>query len=98
MEGLMAKISFDVSATDALTIRKIVKRACADDARLVKLDLTMDLTATHANGNPLDLERLLTVDDFNFYHDIYGIIRHLDRETGKLTGHFSPRLSKRIAA
>jgi len=94
----MAKISLDVSATDALTIRKIVKRACADDKRLDRLNLTMDITATHRNGNPLDLERLLTTDDFNFYHDIYGIVRHLDRDTGRLTGHFSPRLSKRVAA
>lgn len=54
----------------------------------------MDLIATH-NSNPLDLERLLAADDFNFIHDVYGIARHIDRETGELGGCFSPRFSRR---
>lgn len=54
----------------------------------------MDLTATHLNGNPLDLEKFLAAPDFDFIHDIDGIARHLDRETGKLGDCFSPRCSR----
>jgi Family of unknown function (DUF6874) len=56
-------------------------------------DATMDLTAAHANGNPLDLAGLLKADDYNFTHDVFGIAAHLDHETGKLTngGVFNPR-------
>jgi hypothetical protein len=60
---------------------------------LKKTDLMMDITACHCNGNPLDLEKLLAADDFNFLHDVGGIRRHLNRTTGKLLECFSPRCS-----
>lgn len=55
------------------------------------LDWQMDITATHLNGTPLDLDRLLAFDDLNFVHDVFGIARHLDRSTGKLQNCFVPR-------
>lgn len=55
------------------------------------LDLQMDLAATHANGTPLDFGKLFQAPDDSFGHDVLGIRRHLDRETGKLGGHFLPR-------
>lgn len=55
----------------------------------------MDLTACHANGCRLDLDRLISADDFNFSHDIAGIGRHLNRETGQLEDHFLPRFTAR---
>ena len=51
------------------------------------------LAATHANGNPLRLHDLLNADDLNFAHDVWGIRSKIDRTTGKLTDHFSPRYS-----
>lgn len=60
-----------------------------------RMDITMDLTACHANGNPLDLQKLLDADDFNFIHDVFGIRDHLDRDTGQLRDFFSPRCSAR---
>lgn len=65
--------------------------------RVTPLDIQMDVTATHCNGNPLRLDDLLAADDFNFAHDIYGIRRHLNRGTGKLENCFSPRFSARSA-
>ena len=59
-----------------------------------KIDMVMDITATHCNGNPLDLTKLLAADDFNFYHDIFGIAQHLDRNTGALCDCFLPRCTK----
>ena len=51
----------------------------------------MDIVATHIGGCPLNMEKLLGFDDFNFFHDIFGIRKCLDRETGKLEGYFLPR-------
>jgi hypothetical protein len=41
----------------------------------------------------LDLERLLAFPDFDFAHDVCGIMRHMDRSRwpGKLTDCFVPR-------
>lgn len=96
----MATVSFDVSTADRATIRKISTRAI----KLIKglnlasklpsrTDIEMDITATHANGLPLRLGAMLDADDFSFLHDISHISKHLDRETGKLTGHFRPRFA-----
>lgn len=54
----------------------------------------MDVIAVHMNGRPLRLEALLAADDFNFAHDVFGIRRHLDRDTGELTQCFVPRFSR----
>ena len=57
------------------------------------MDAMMDIEACHSNGCPLRLNELLATDDGNFGHDVFGIRRHLDRETGKLGGCFLPRFS-----
>ena len=63
-----------------------------------RLNLSMDLCATHANGCPLDFQILAGFDDFNFFHDIDGVSSRLDRETGKLTRFFVPRCAKHTAS
>lgn len=55
------------------------------------LEAMMDIEACHCNGNPLRLRELLDADDSNFSHDVFGVRRHIDRETGNLTGCFVPR-------
>lgn len=57
------------------------------------LSFTMDIEATHCNGNPLRLQELLEADDANFGHDVFGINKYLNRDTGKLSDHFMPRFS-----
>lgn len=54
----------------------------------------MDIIATHANGCPLRLEELLTAERFDFSHDVFGIRRHIDRQTGKLQDCFLPRYAQ----
>lgn len=98
---MQEEISFKVTGREEEIIHMIAKRAMADlqDARhsdkFTFLDIQMDVTATRANGNPLRLQELLDADGFNFAHDILGIRRHLNRETGKLEDFFSPRFSRR---
>jgi len=91
------EVSFTCSEIDRTTIRAIARRA--RDLLLSlgvdrdAIDIDMDLVATHCNGNPLRLADLRAADDFNLMHDISGIARHLNRETGKLENCFLPRFS-----
>ncbi|MBK5957425.1 hypothetical protein CCR97_04270 [Rhodoplanes elegans] len=93
--------SFQVSAVDAIVIRKIARRAWKElqaarhHDRFSQLDVQMDVTATHANGCPLRLEALLAADGFNFAHDILGLRKHLDRSTGALMNCFRPRFARK---
>jgi hypothetical protein len=91
----MKPISFKCSVEDSNLIDEIVERAVdldrAWDSKYERLDVSMDITATHCNGCPLDLKKLLEADDFNFEHDVFGIRHHLNRETGQLEDFFLPR-------
>lgn len=91
------QVSFAVSKEDSKLIKQIVARATIHavrhDVPYDKLGAEMDFTAVHANGCPLRLAELLAADDFNFVHDVFGIHRHIDRDTGDLKNFFSPRFS-----
>lgn len=93
-------ISFEVSDHDRALIKAIAERAADIDRKFNGDDASddqhhrMNITACHANGNPLRLEDLLEADDFNFGHDISGIDHHINRNTGKLENHFRPRFSQ----
>jgi hypothetical protein len=97
----VSRISFQASTDEIKTVSAIANRAVSlyreHDLVIDVIDVQMDVLATHANGNPLRLTDLLAADNVNFLHDIGGIRRHLDRNTGKLGGHFSPRFSRRGA-
>lgn len=94
-----ARVKFTRNPEQVDLIRQCANRAVALYAKHgVNIDRTeteMDLSATNANGCRLDFKKLRDADDFNFMHDITGINRHLDRETGKLGGFFSPRCSRK---
>lgn len=95
----MAKHPIDMATAVAMDlIGKIADRAvsvyAANDVRVERRDILMDISSVHmSGGNKLRLEELLAADDLNFIHDVAGINRHLDRETGKLMNCFSPRFS-----
>lgn len=86
-----------VSAPERRTIEQIVERALRDHPTVLRkrdrMDLQMDLIACHMAGCKLDLDRLLAADDANFAHDVFGIRRHIDRDTGRLMNFFWPRFS-----
>lgn len=91
-------IKWTATKKDIKLIQEITDRAMrisdANGLEYRRQDAEMDIAATHCNGNPLRLEALLAADEFNFAHDIFGIRYHLNRETGKLGGHFLPRFTK----
>jgi len=68
---------------------KICDRAHSLGIEHDRQSLMMDLHSV----TDLDLELLLSFPNFDFCHDVCGIMRHMDRRTypGKLTDFFVPR-------
>ena len=62
------------------TVLKIATRA-EKLLGLAKINFALDIQAVKADIN---WEMLLAANDFNFIHDIAGINKHLDRDTGEL--------------
>ncbi|MBM9400353.1 hypothetical protein JUN65_01935 [Gluconacetobacter azotocaptans] len=99
-------VKFDISREDRVRVRLIADRVVdvlisqgieKASWRAFNLETRMDLTAVHANGCPMDFVRLLDVSESDLMHDVGGIKRHLDRQTGKLEGFFLPRTAKKGA-
>lgn len=88
-------IKWNVSKHDGNQIGIIADRMTIINPEIDSRDVTMSLTACHANGNPLDLECLFLADDSNFIHDVLGICRHINKKTGKLNDYFVPRYSSK---
>lgn len=74
-------------------VKAIMKRAVRAGIYSKQIDVAMDISAVHAQI-PLRLDDLLGFDNFNFSHDMVGIRRHLNRETGVLENCFLPRAAK----
>lgn len=88
-------LNFDTTKEEMLMIFKIVERVKSHKQfRVDTFKLSMDLEAVHSNGCYLDFAALLNFDTFGFFHDIFGIMENIDRETGKLLNCFIPRCAK----
>lgn len=75
---------------------KIVERAEKQGYEGDRLSLLMDIESAHKHFG-LDLEGLLNADNFNFNHDITGIINNIDRSTYPATNFncFVPRYARK---
>lgn len=78
------------------TIGRIADRAvlvyAQHDVYVDRQNVLLDLTICHFSaGQRIRLDDLLAADDLNFIHDVAGINKHLDRETGELMDGFRPR-------
>jgi hypothetical protein len=89
-------ISFTMTKADAVLLAAVVARVNLKDRMTpsAQRDFMMDVQATHANGCPLDFTKWLSFDDFSFWHDVRGIQRHIDRQSGELRNCFLPRCAK----
>lgn len=85
-------MEWTATTEERATIMEIAQRAKRDFSANL-MTVSMDVEATHCNGNKLKLEEFLGADSFNFAHDIYGINNNLNRKTGKLKNCFLPRYS-----
>lgn len=88
----MSKIKWNHTNEDEQIVIQIIERASKDEliSKDRALNIKMDILACHLNGNPLDLKKLLNAHRFDFWGDIDGIQRYMDKETGKLTKKFIP--------
>ena len=78
-------------------LEKILSRTQGAGVQLPRdwrLTLSMDLAAANAHC-PLDVEKLLSFPDMDFFHDVFGIMQHMDRETGELMHCFLPRCARK---
>ena len=82
----------ELNKNDAKIISRICKKAVKEFSTIDVMNLNMDISAVHIK-TPLNLEKFESFDDVNFFHDVFGISRHIDRTTGKLKDHFLPRCS-----
>lgn len=87
-------INWTATQQELETIILIADRATKMDYEYPVTDAIMDIEACHCNGMPLQLDKLLAADDFNFAHDVFGIRAHINRSTGSLEGCFVPRYAK----
>lgn len=94
----MGHINFSTTKDEAILIGKIVNRAAKIAFRygmsFDAMATDMDITAAHCNGCRLKLDELFGSDDANFAHDVFGITKHINRETGKLEDCFCPRFAE----
>jgi hypothetical protein len=57
----------------------------------VGLALDLGMCQSHV---PLRWAALLEADDFNFTHDVFGIHKHMNRDTCRLDNCFLPRFAR----
>jgi len=87
-------------AENLFKIAEIGKRASeiakgiGHDIEPINFMLDMETALKHEQNKGIDLDVLLRFDDGNFAHDVFGIHRHLNRETGELMDCFSPRCTR----
>ena len=83
-----AVINFQCSTEEMVLVQRIAARglemAQAHGVPVDPMIAAMDILATHCNGRPLHLMRLLTCDNDDFSHDFTAIGRNIDRATGRL--------------
>lgn len=84
-------MNWKVTNHDMALLQKIARRAFELEYSKDETNICMTLTACHANGCPLRLQGLLDARDFDFAHDVLGIMGHINTRTGKLRKHFNPR-------
>lgn len=72
---------------------KIAKRAIKLIGKGSVQSFAMNLQAVHTHGCKLKLEELLKSRDSDILHDVFGIDKHIDRDTGKLCDCFWPRFA-----
>jgi hypothetical protein len=74
-------------------VNRLIDYGYRDGQPIDRQSAEMDITAAHM-VSPLWLDDLLASDEFNFRHDVYGIMNHIDRRTGKMLDHFTPRFTR----
>lgn len=94
VEFSMKKPELEIVQKIAERVERLTAEMQIDGMQYDRHELVMDLDAAYTSAGPFNLTRLLESPDADFLHDIYGVRRHIDRKTGKLTGCFMPRCGR----
>lgn len=90
-----AKLNWHVSGDELLMVDQCVERfhrICREHKKeLAIVETMMDIIICHTQNYKLNFTALLLTSDGDFANDIIGIIKHIDRSTGKLQNGFIPR-------
>ena len=91
--------NFDLTTEDFRSVETIINRfeRIAGPLGRERAGLIMDITACHNGACKLDLAAMAAGRDADLAHDVAGIYRHFNRETGELEGCFTPRHAARNA-
>lgn len=85
----------DTTKEEFEIIVKICERAeKSPNHKRSRLGMLMDLEVVHGSDMKLDLKKLLNAPEYDFWHDINGIIKYLNRHSLELEGCFVPRCIK----
>lgn len=95
---MVSSIKWAATGGEYVLIANIIKRLAAFGYPVSYPNTEMDLTACHLNGCPLDLKRMSKAGRFDLFHDINGIERNINRDTGKLSNAFRPRFASNTSA
>lgn len=94
------EVSFDRTDEEDLlmdvAVERYARHSASKECKMTEGEmnnLKMTLSACHANGNPLDFRKMMEVEDSTFLHDITGICKNMNVDTGKLRNFFVPRCS-----
>ena len=86
------KVRFDATREEHACAVQIAKRyAMYVGETRQTIQYHMDIVACHLNGCPLDLDGLRAAHLTDLVHDMAGIHRHINRDTGLLQNGFQPR-------
>ena len=93
------EVIFNYELRDQFLVDRIINRFMKDKVNsenFDKWDIELSLRASNGvNGNPnLALLRLESFDDFDFFHDMMGIVEHINKKTGELEDFFIPRCAR----
>jgi hypothetical protein len=93
-EGVNTMVKFaDFSDAEQAIVGAIVERAINTGIYNDALTAEMDIAAVYVHC-PLRLSDLVIADQFNFAHDLRGIQKHINRNTGELENFFLPRFAR----
>lgn len=74
-------------------ISEIINRTMKSVKIKDRMSAEMDIMAAHLVCR-MNLDKLLSADDFNFFHDVFGIMENINRKTGKIDNCFMPRCAR----
>jgi len=93
MENSLTNKKYLMPKGELRKVTAVATRMVVEDNRFDLTDSIITLSVVHLNGNPLDFDKMLSVDISDLAHDVIGIMDNMCRDTGRLLNDFIPKFS-----